>query len=149
MSKHSTLHDTFTVERVYSATPARVYAAWADKTSKARWFSCHANYELDFRVGGHESNRGKAPDGKEYTYNARFHNIVPENRIVYSYDMTCDDTPISCSLVSVEIHPADNGSKLIFTEQTVYLDGHATPEPRLHGTEEGLDRLRDELARQE
>ncbi len=31
-------HATFVIERILDATPARVFAAWADPVAKARWF---------------------------------------------------------------------------------------------------------------
>lgn len=39
MTNRSVLHATFTLERTYPATPARVFAAWADPAAKARWFA--------------------------------------------------------------------------------------------------------------
>jgi len=139
------VHASFTIERRYPATVARVYAAWADRDAKARWFSCHEGYTLDFRVGGRESNRGGSPGGPVYAYDARFHDIVPEERIVYSYDLRRDDVLVSVSLVTVELAPADGGTRLVFTEQGIFLDGHDTPEHREHGTRLGLERLVAEL----
>jgi uncharacterized protein YndB with AHSA1/START domain len=55
--RRTAVHAAFAIERVYRAAPARVFAAWADRDAKARWFSCHGGYALDFRVGGRESNR--------------------------------------------------------------------------------------------
>lgn len=56
MSERSTKHATFVIERIYDASPARVFAAWSNPAAKVRWFACHtereAKYELDFRVGG-------------------------------------------------------------------------------------------------
>jgi uncharacterized protein YndB with AHSA1/START domain len=31
-------HATFAIERTFEATPAQVFAAWADPAAKARWF---------------------------------------------------------------------------------------------------------------
>jgi uncharacterized protein YndB with AHSA1/START domain len=57
MSKRSTTHATFAIERTYDASPARVFAAWADKSAKQRWFGTGADseHELDFREGGRET----------------------------------------------------------------------------------------------
>ena len=38
MSKRSTQHATFVIERDYAAAPARVFAAWAEPKATARWF---------------------------------------------------------------------------------------------------------------
>lgn len=64
MTDRSVTHATFRLERVYPASPARVFAAWADPDAKARWFAGRADeHQLDFRVGGREVNRGRHEDG--------------------------------------------------------------------------------------
>ncbi len=56
MTERSVTHATFVVERIYDASPARVFAAWADPEVKTRWFGNPdegtSEYDLDFRVGG-------------------------------------------------------------------------------------------------
>ena len=42
---------------------------------------------------------------------------------------------------TIELIAADGGTKLIFTEQGAFFDGHDTPEIREHGTNELLDAL--------
>jgi uncharacterized protein YndB with AHSA1/START domain len=152
MSQRSVHHATFVVERTYAASPARVFAAWADPETKARWFGgsdeANGEYELDFRIGGRELSRGGAPDGEVYTYEARYHEIVPDERIVYVYDMHRDKTRISVSLTTVDLKAEDAGTRLIYTEQGAYLDGEDKPEYREQGTGSLLDALGAELGRQ-
>jgi uncharacterized protein YndB with AHSA1/START domain len=135
MSERSTEHATFVVERRYEASPERAFAAWADQDAKAHWFiDSDAYLELDFRVGGRESSQGAAPDGNAYTYEAIYQDIVPARRIVYTYEMLLDEKRISVSLATVEFTPeADGGTRLVFTEQGAFLDGHETPARREHG----------------
>jgi uncharacterized protein YndB with AHSA1/START domain len=123
-----------------------VFAAWSDPTAKARWFMGpdeweSTEFELDFRVGGRESNRGGPPGGPVHSYDARYHDIVPDRRIVYAYDMYLDDTRISVSVATVEVQPEGGGSRLIFTEQGAFLDGHDAPAQR----EQGMGGLLDAL----
>jgi len=73
---------------------------------------------------------------------------VPDRRIVYAYDMHLGDTRISVSLGTVQIEPADSGTRLTYTEQGAFLDGLDTPEAREHGTRELLDALGTMLERQ-
>jgi uncharacterized protein YndB with AHSA1/START domain len=144
MTERTTEHATFAIERAYDASPERVFAAWTDKAAKARWFGSpegQSAYELDFRVGGREVNRGGPPGGPVYTYEARYDDIVPNQRIVYSYTMDCGDARISVSVTTVEFKPAATGTQLTFTEQGVFLDGGDTPQIREHGTNELLDSL--------
>jgi uncharacterized protein YndB with AHSA1/START domain len=147
MSGRSVEHATFVVERKYEASPERAFAAWADPEAKARWFvDSDAYLELDFRVGGRERSRGTAPDGRAYSYDALFQDIVPAERIVYAYDMLIQETRISVSLATVEFTPmGDNGTRLVFTEQGAFLDGHESPARRAQGMGSLLDALDKEV----
>jgi len=151
MTERSVTHATFTVERTYDASPARVFAAWAEPAAKARWFGDPdqgvEEFELDFRIGGREFNRGKV-EGQDYTYEARYQDIVPDERIVYAYDMHAGGSRISVSLGTVEFEPDGAGTRLTYTEQGAYLDGLDTPEQRQQGTGGLFDALGEELARE-
>ncbi len=153
MTRRSVTHASFTIERVYPATPKRVFTAWADPTAKARWFDGPADWEtleasFDFRVGGRETNSGGPKGGQVHSFNAIYQDIVPNERIIYSYDMQLDETRISVSLATVEFKAEGTGTKLIFTEQGAFLDGYDLPNGREHGTREFLDALEVELRRQ-
>jgi uncharacterized protein YndB with AHSA1/START domain len=143
MSGRSIEHATFVVERVYEASPDRVFAAWSDPQAKARWFdgSEGAEFEFDFRVGGWERRRGMLPDGREYTFQALYRDIVPDRRIVYMYDMLLDGIRISVSIAAVEFKPERDGTRLVFTEQGAFLDGHEMPARREQGMGSLLDWL--------
>jgi uncharacterized protein YndB with AHSA1/START domain len=147
MSKRSTAHATFVIERSYDHPPARVFAAWADPAAKVRWWGNAEEHELDFRVGGRERLRATGPDGALYAFDATYQDIVEGERIVYSYDMHRNTDRISVTVATVELSPHGEATKLRFTEQGVYLDGHDTPAAREHGTNELLDALAAELAR--
>jgi uncharacterized protein YndB with AHSA1/START domain len=145
-SVHSVEHATFVIERTYDAAPARVFAAWADPAVKRRWFgdfekSADEALELDFRVGGRETNRGGPPGGPVYVYEARYHDIVPNERIAYAYTMDMDGARISVSVTTVEFAPAGAGTRLVFTEQGAFFDGKDKPAFREGGTNELLDAL--------
>jgi len=139
-------HVTFTIERRYPAAPARVFAAWSDPQAKQRWFACHddwgtTEYALDFRIGGREVNRVRPPGGPEHRFEARFHDIRPDRRIVCAYDMYVGATKLSVSLATVEFAADGTGTLLRFTEQAAFLDGYADLGERERGTRLGLDRL--------
>ena len=146
MTDRSTEHGSFTLTRTYPVPPELVFAAWSSQESKARWFGGAPGYELDFRVGGTEVNRGGPPGGPVYSYEATYRDIVPAERIVYGYVMEADDTLISVSVTTVEFSPAPSGTTLTFTEQGVFLDGADTLAIREKGTGELLDALGAALA---
>jgi uncharacterized protein YndB with AHSA1/START domain len=151
MTSRTAEHGTFVLSRTYPATPERVFAAWASRDAKGRWFGPpgedNPNFKLDFRVGGTESLSGSAPGGGPvHTYQAIYHDIVPNERIVYGYTMDADADRISVSVTTVEFAPAGDGTTLSFTEQGVFLDGHDTLVVREKGTGELLDQLGASLA---
>ncbi|MBW5469270.1 polyketide cyclase [Brevibacillus formosus] len=143
MSERSAKHSTFVIERHYKHSPARVFAAWAGQAAKASWFP--KADEFDFRVGGREFNRGGPPGGPVYTFDACYQEIVQNERIVYSYTLDMEDKRMSVSVTTVEFDSVDGGTRLIYTEQGVFLDGLDTPEQREHGTKVMLDRLGEVL----
>ena len=153
MSERSTHHATFIIERVYDAAPSRVFHAFADPGAKARWFVGpdnwdKSNHKLDFRVGGRESVSGGPPGGPVHSYNAVYQDIVPNERIVSTYDMHMDETRISVSLATVEFKPDGAQTRLIFTEQGVFFDGHDNAAERERGTRELLNNLDAALRRE-
>jgi uncharacterized protein YndB with AHSA1/START domain len=153
MTERSVTHATFVIERIYEASPARVFAAWADPEVKARWMvgpdeHKASDYTLDFRVGGRERVTGGPEGGPVYTYDAVVRDIVPNERIVVTDEMHMDDARISVSVSTVEFQPAGEGTRLVLTEQGAYLDGLDTPAAREQGTGQLLDKLGEELRRQ-
>jgi uncharacterized protein YndB with AHSA1/START domain len=138
MNERSIQHTTFVIERTYGASPTRVFAAWADPEAKAQWFP--KADEFEFRVGGREFNRS-SHEGVIYTYDAHYQDIVPDQRIAYTYIMDRDETRISVSVTTVEFKQTGTGTRLIYTEQGAFLDGEDKPEYREHGTKVLLDAL--------
>lgn len=145
VSERSTTHATFVIERTYDAPPQRVFDAWADQAAKAQWFGPPEkpkdSYSLDFREGGSEHLAIPMPDGPTYAFDAVYQDIVPGQRIVYTYDMHRDEQRISVSVATVEIEAAGAGTRLTLTEQGVFLDGLDTSAAREHGTNVLMDAL--------
>jgi uncharacterized protein YndB with AHSA1/START domain len=148
----SIVHADFTIERQYDQTPAQTYSGFADQRLKRRWFAIpedakEARYELDFRVGGSELNQG-APGGGEtvFTFRARYHEIAPEQRIVFVYDLLADDKLMSVSLTTVEFFAAEAGTRLVFTEYGAFFDGLDEPAEREHGNGILLGQLGEALS---
>lgn len=147
------VHDTFVIDRKYPASPARVFSAFADPAAKVRWFDDpdieqSAPHDIDFRVGGRESLRGDAPGGAPtFTYDALYQDIVDNERIVYSYEISLAGKRISVSVATIEFIATGNGTRLILTEQGAFLDGLDTNAAREHGTRELLEALGRYLAK--
>src|SRR5689334_15556882 len=93
-------HNTFSIERTYPSPPARVFAAFSNQATKRRWFAEGEGWEVDeftvdFRVGGHEIARFRATGGPSMGNDTVYLDIVPDQRIIFAYTMTVEDTRIS------------------------------------------------------
>ena len=147
-AERSAVHASFTIERRYDAPQALVFGAWADPAAKARWFGGGTEWqpirrEQDFRVGGREHASGRWATGVATAFDALYHDIQSDRRIVYSYDMHLDGKHISVSLATVEFLADGAGTLLVFTEQVANLDGFSDPDAR--GREQGTRGLLDRL----
>jgi len=146
----SVTHHSFTIERELPHAPARVFAAWADPKAKAAWFAAPRDActevirEHEFKVGGKERLKGQWNTGRTSDFHCVYQDIVPDRRIVYSYNMYVNDEKLSVSLATIEFEPSGKGTKLILTEQGAYLDGHqdggASREQGTRGLVESLAR---------
>jgi len=156
---HSVIHHTFVIERTYAATPSTVFAAFASEEAK-NWGDTGdlepveeqqaGQTEFDFRVGGRERFSHKRQD-TIYRYDATYYDIVPDTRLVYSYEMYADEMRTSVSLATIEFSKNREGTALTWTEQGAYLDGFDGPEAgalREGGTGQMLDLLTGYLERQ-
>lgn len=150
MRSTAVTHASFTIERSYTASPARVFAAFADPAQKRRWLAEGEGWEVeqfdvDFRVGGHERGRFRYQGGPPITNDTVYQIIQPDERIILAYAMTIDGAPLSGSLLTIEFVPEGSGTRLVFTEQGAYLDGKDGPVHREEGSRELLEKLAAEL----
>jgi len=142
----SVVHGSFTVERTYDAAPELVFRALSDPDAKARWFAGGDGYTLlersmDVRPGGRERVSGRWAGGTVSTFDATYFDVIPDERLVYAYEMRLDGRKISVSLATVALKPAGAGTRLVVTEHGAFLDGYADNGSREHGTGMLLDRL--------
>jgi uncharacterized protein YndB with AHSA1/START domain len=145
------VHATFTIEREYPHAPSKVFRSFADGPTKRRWFAegdgftCD-EFASDFRAGGHELLRFRAPDGSTGRNDTVYMDIVTDERIVLAYTMTYNGASISCSLLTIALASSPTGTRLTLTEQGLYYPNSDGPVGREHGTRELLEALARELA---
>jgi uncharacterized protein YndB with AHSA1/START domain len=150
--ERSVVHAMFSLERTYDAPVARVWAAFTDETAKAKWFPPPAarwemlERHMDVRPGGRERLNGRWEGGTVSTFDAVYHDVLPQQRLVYSYKMYLGDKKISVSLASVQLATKDGKTTVKVTEQGAFLDGYDDAGSREHGTGHLLDALGHSLA---
>jgi len=150
MTTHKVDHADFTLQRHYDAPVALLYKAFSDEEAKSRWFGGGSEWDMqsrkfDFRVGGNEHLSGKWKSGMVSTFDATYHDIVPEQRIVYAYHMHIDGKLISVSLATLQFAADGAGSRLTITEQGAFLDGYDDAGSREKGTRGLMERIADSL----
>jgi uncharacterized protein YndB with AHSA1/START domain len=143
----SVVHATFNLKRSYDAPVARVWKALTDEKAKAKWFGGPpGRWELlerhmDVRVGGTERASGRWEGGVVSTFDAIYHDVVPNERLVYSYVMHLNDKKISVSLATMQLTAEGGRTTLMVSEQGAFLDGYDDAGSREHGTKLLLDVL--------
>ena len=144
-------HATFCIERILNASPARVWNAFADQGAKDQWFTGAPDWErtersFDFRVGGRETSSVGPKGGVQHVFDALYQDIVPGQRIIFTYTMYLDQARMSVSNTTIEFEPAGAGTRLRFTEQGVFLLDPADAPNREAGTQFLMDKVAASLA---
>ncbi|MDB5483879.1 MAG: Activator of Hsp90 ATPase 1 family protein [Caulobacteraceae bacterium] len=149
----SVVHATFHLERTYEATARRVWRALTDEGAKQKWFGgAEGSWELleremDVRPGGRERLKGRWEGGVVSTFDATYFDVIPNERLVYAYEMHLDDRKISVSLATMQLEAKGGRTTLKVTEQGAFLDGYDDAGSREHGTGFLLDALGASLKR--
>ena len=141
--QQSTVHNTLVLERRFTQTPQRVFAAFADPAKKRRWFSDESQHEVEkfeaeFRVGGFERfiyrmKPGTPIAGETISSMGCYLDIVENQRIVSASTMVLNEKPISAALVTIELFPSAEGTNLICTHQGAFFQGADGPQMRHEG----------------
>ena len=108
---------TMTLTRVFDATPAQVWAAWADPAILPRWFgpkgySC-TTQEIDLRDGGVWRFDMLGPDGTVWPNRHRITRYTPMTAITYLLDDGTDG--YAAMQVDITLTPDGNGVRLTQT----------------------------------
>jgi len=148
MTARNVAHGSFTITRTWPHSPGRVFQAFADQEKKKKWFGgggaawTEISRSFDFREGGRETAVVKwLESGVVTDFDCVYRDIVPNERIVYSYVMRLDGVKISVSQACIELKPDGSGTKLVVTEYGDFLDGYEDKGSREHGTNFLMDVL--------
>jgi uncharacterized protein YndB with AHSA1/START domain len=145
--ERSVVHASFHLQRTYDAPVTRVWRALTDESAKQQWFAGPpGRWELlerrmDVRVGGTERLKGRWEGGIVSTFDATYHDVIPHERLIYSYVMHLGEKKISVSLATMELRAEGIRTALKVTEQGAFLDGYDDAGSREHGTGMLLDAL--------
>jgi uncharacterized protein YndB with AHSA1/START domain len=125
------------VSRAIPAPPDRVFAAWLDPASLARWLSPvgHAEADVEPWVGG-RLRVTMVGDGRRIEHTGEYRELVPHRRLVLTWQSPY--TGPEPSLVTVELLPVSGGTELTLVHERLPAGGAAS-----HGG--GWTRILDRL----
>lgn len=144
-------HATIVMERTYSASPARVFAAWSDVEARKRWSAPADNIRIEyeaaaFREGGKDVSRCIEPGNADYVATVNYLDIRNDQRIVFAEDVVHANKRVSAALISVELTPKDAQTHLALTMQIASFDDAGMEAGYQFGWSAALDNLAKEFS---
>lgn len=142
-------HDTIVMERIYNASPARVFAAWRDVEARKRWSRPSPDVEIvydkaEFRVGGEDVTRCGSAGDLRFSAIVTYMEITPDTRIVFAERVAESGVSKAASMIDVSLEPQGKQTRMIVTMQVAAYD---TPD-MLDGYRQGWTPALDNLARE-
>lgn len=132
---------SLTIKRRINASPQKVFQAWTDPAQVSRWFGPHeapcARAEADLKVGGRYVIVMNGADGEVHEVSGTYREIVPDQRIVFTW--AWKSTPERVSLVTVSLREDGEATILTLTHEQ-FFDEEARDRHN-HGWVGTLDRL--------
>jgi uncharacterized protein YndB with AHSA1/START domain len=108
------------IERALPAPRRIVYRAFTEPARMMRWFGPHgfvATFaELDVRVGGAWRGGMRGPDGKELIASGVYHEVVSDQRLVFSYAWEQDGVRGFETRCTLELRDEAQGTRLTFEQ---------------------------------
>lgn len=132
------------INRFINAPRSRVYAAWTDPAQLKEWWGPEGvrtrNFTADVRVGGAYRWELFNKEGEEMTVHGEYRELVPEKRIVFTWQWEDDeDWEERLSVVTIELSDRDGGTEVRLTH--VQLPSEASRDRHDEGWNSVLDRL--------
>jgi uncharacterized protein YndB with AHSA1/START domain len=142
----ATVHATLVFERTIPAPCDQVFAAYADINERMKWGAPSDNTALiydraDFREGGEDAFRCGSKANPDIHGATRYLDIVANRRIVSTETISVDGRRLCASLLTLELNPEGDRTKLKSTTQLVSFVGQDMVRGHESGTNSSLDNL--------
>ena len=150
------VHSTAVHERTLKASPARVWAAFADPAQLRRWYAVNRpggadEFVSDCRPGGLERLVYRLGDdtpfpGVAIVNEGQYLDVEEGKRILSASVMSIGGRHMSATLLTVGILEAEGGgTHLVLTHQDAFLPYSDGPQMREHGWRVLLDKMESTL----
>ena len=124
MATNVAVKPSLTIKRRFNAPPPKVFAAWTDPEKVKRWMGPGeikaVAAESDLRQGGHYRWVMKRPDGEEFDVGGVYREVVPNEKLVFTW--AWKSTPDRESLVTVSLESDGDGTLMTLTHEQFFDD---------------------------
>lgn len=148
----SIFHETIVLERRFEATPAQVFAAYADPRIREVWTAPSDDTAVtietsDFRTGGAEVGRCGKPGAMNWVMKVTYHRVESDRLICFTEELWDGDALLTVALITFDIQPDGAGARLALTDQVTSFVGEGGASGHRDGYEQALDNLEGLLRR--
>jgi uncharacterized protein YndB with AHSA1/START domain len=148
----ATQRKQFTITRVLDAPRAQVWRVWTDPEEAPHWLHPRSlttprdSVEFDVRPGGAYRYTMVAPDGTEYPSGGTYREVVPPERLVFTWGGP-DDPDATMPVVTVQLdEQGASGEQTLMTFRVVGVEGQPGDNNFYDGWAEALDLLVERVA---
>ncbi len=120
--RHEEKSHSLKIVRTFDASPEVVYRAWTDPSVIKRWFGPTVEFstpiaEVDLKVGGKYRIGMKSPDGELYVAIGTYREIIPNEKLVFTWRWESESSEISDTLVTIEFKKSGQNTEMVFTHE--------------------------------
>lgn len=145
-------HETLTFERRFDATPADVFAAYADPRTREVWSAPSDDVEIviqssDLRTGGGEIGRCGPKGAPSWTMKTAYHWVEADRLILFTEELWDAARLLTVAMVTFDIRADGDGTSLRLTDQITSFVGPDGVSGHRQGYEIALANLEGVLTR--
>ena len=133
VTEESVADRTLIIERVFKASPEKVYKAWTDPAILVKWWGPEGvttpECQMDVRAGGGWRTTMLMNSGESHTVSGVYRELSPPDRLVMSWGWEEEGTRGHETEIEVTFEPVSAGTKMRFVQNvfqsTEMRDKHA------------------------
>ncbi len=113
---------TLIVKRIVQASREKIFRAWTDPEEMKKWWGPEgctpSSVEIDLRVGGrYRISTCRSEAGEEIFVNGEYCEIVPPERIVFTWNWEPPGMELGETLVTVEFRERGGATEIVLTHE--------------------------------
>jgi glutathione S-transferase len=128
IAKEDAAERTLVIERVFPASPERVFRAWTDPAVLAAWWGPEGyttpEFAFDLRAGGAWRTVMQSPEGNPHPVSGVYREVDPPRRLVLTWAWEEDGKRGHETEIEITFAPAEKGTRMRLV-QRIFQSGAA------------------------